>query len=37
MKELKYRPLAKSRLKDNAEKNKRWKIIANQKIEPDEW
>ena len=37
MKDLKYRPLAKSRHMGDTEKNARWKIIANQKIEPDGW
>lgn len=36
-KELKYRPLATGRPLDNAEKYPKWKIIANQKVDLDEW
>lgn len=35
--DLKYRPLSVGQPSENAEKNKRWKLIINQEIEPDEW
>jgi predicted transcriptional regulator of viral defense system len=36
-KELKYRPLSGDHPTDQAERNKRWKLVINQEIEPDEW
>lgn len=36
-KELKYRPLSVDHPSDNAERDKKWKLIINQEIEPDEW
>lgn len=36
-KDLKYRPLSVSCPADPAVRDKRWKIIINQEIEPDEW
>lgn len=36
-KELKYRPLSVHHESDKSNRDKKWKIIINQKIEPDEW
>jgi predicted transcriptional regulator of viral defense system len=36
-KELKFRPLSSDHSEDQAERNKRWKLIINHEIAPDEW
>jgi predicted transcriptional regulator of viral defense system len=36
-KDLKYRALSADRPSDNAVRDKKWKLIINQVIEPDEW
>lgn len=36
-KELRYRPLSTDHPSVNAERDRKWKLLINQEIEPDEW